>query len=69
MVNPANPATAPTGLVLGGGGARAAYQVGVLQALVGIRRLGGPARRSPFDGLCGTSTGAINACALACHNQ
>ncbi|MBA4175231.1 MAG: Patatin [Leptothrix sp. (in: Bacteria)] len=59
-----------TALVLSGGGARAAYQVGVLRALVRIRRdaLGPVARmRSPFGVICGTSAGAINAAALACN--
>ena len=57
-----------TGLVLSGGGARAAYQVGVLQ-----RHRAHPARarrrraRNPFGVICGTSAGAINAAALACH--
>ncbi len=59
-----------TALVLSGGGARAAYQVGVLRALVRIRReaLGPVARlRNPFGVICGTSAGAVNAAALACH--
>ena len=59
-----------TALVLSGGGARAAYQVGVLRALVRIRHeaLGPMARqRNPFGVICGTSAGAINASALACH--
>ena len=50
------------GLVLTGGGARAAYQVGVLKAVRDI--LGGPVK-NPFPILCGTSAGAINAAALA----
>jgi NTE family protein len=50
------------GLVLTGGGARAAYQVGVVKAVRDI--LGNPAR-NPFPILCGTSAGAINAAALA----
>jgi NTE family protein len=54
-----------TALVLTGGGARAAYQVGVLSAIDRIRRecRAGPA--SPFGIFAGTSAGAINACALA----
>lgn len=57
-----------TGLVLGGGGARAAYQVGVLRALSQMRRdAGADDGRNPFDVICGTSAGAINAAALACH--
>jgi NTE family protein len=65
-----NGAAAPTaiGLVLTGGGARAAYQVGVLKAVDDILRdRGGTARCSPFQVLAGTSAGAINACALACR--
>lgn len=53
-----------TALILTGGGARAAYQVGVLLA---IRDLLPDARRIPFSILCGTSGGAINALALACN--
>ncbi|HEY0063917.1 MAG TPA: patatin-like phospholipase family protein [Telluria sp.] len=57
-----------TGLILSGGGARAAYQVGVLQAISQILWEDGwrPAR-NPFDIICGTSAGAINAVALACR--
>lgn len=58
------------GLVLSGGGARAAYQVGVLRALAQLRRRHASAsqqRRNPFGVICGTSAGAINAAALACH--
>ena len=56
-----------TGLLLTGGGARAAYQVGVLQALAGLRRARDPhSRASPFGIISGTSAGAINAAALAC---
>ncbi|HLL18347.1 MAG TPA: patatin-like phospholipase family protein, partial [Rubrivivax sp.] len=57
-----------TALVLSGGGARAAYQVGVLRALSRMRyeALGPIARlRNPFGVICGTSAGAINASALA----
>ena len=50
-----------TGLVLTGGGARAAYQVGVLRALSEIAPPGG----LPFDVLAGISAGAINSIALA----
>jgi NTE family protein len=45
-----------------GGGARAAYQVGVLRAL---SELLPPDVRSPFPIICGTSAGAINAAVLA----
>ena len=55
-----------TGLVLSGGGARAAYQVGVLKAIAQIRRDAGAVRGNPFPVIAGTSAGAINAAALAC---
>jgi NTE family protein len=50
------------GLVLAGGGARAAYQVGVLQA---IREMLPEPAVNPFPIICGTSAGAVNAGALA----
>lgn len=57
-----------TGLLLSGGGARAAYQVGVLQAIATLRRGQGLQHGpNPFPVLAGTSAGAINAAALACH--
>src|SRR5262245_16346843 len=66
--------TSPAGLILMGGGARAAYQVGVLKAIAAILR---DARRgldpsiaqghNPFQIIAGTSAGAINAAALACR--
>lgn len=59
-----------TGLVLSGGGARAAYQVGVLRAIARLRRQHASdtaLRRNPFGIVCGTSAGAINAAALACN--
>jgi NTE family protein len=56
------------GLILTGGGARAAYQVGVLNALRQIlSEAGFPADENPFPIICGTSAGAINATALACR--
>lgn len=66
------PATAPArapvaGLVLTGGGARAAYQVGVLEAISDLRMACGAGREpNPFPIITGTSAGAINAAALAC---
>ena len=50
------------GLILTGGGARAAYQVGVLRA---IARILPRDTANPFQIICGTSAGAINATALA----
>jgi len=56
-----------TGLILTGGGARAAYQVGVIHAVARIRReVGGPPG-NPFPVIAGTSAGAIIASVLACH--
>ncbi|HVL56498.1 MAG TPA: patatin-like phospholipase family protein [Burkholderiaceae bacterium] len=52
--------------MLTGGGARAAYQAGVLDALREILAdHGWPAGRNPFPVICGTSAGAVNAAALA----
>ena len=48
--------------MLTGGGARAAYQVGVLRALAHILPHG---ISNPFPIVCGTSAGAINAAAVA----
>ncbi|MDO8208390.1 MAG: patatin-like phospholipase family protein [Gallionella sp.] len=50
------------GLIMTGGGARAAYQVGVLKAIAEIL----PRRtRNPFFVICGTSAGSLNAVTLA----
>ena len=49
-------------LILSGGGARAAYQVGVLKAVAEILPEGA---KNPFPIICGTSAGAINAATLA----
>ena len=51
------------GLILQGGGARGAYQVGVIKALAEINEQ----TISPFPIICGTSAGAINACALVAN--
>jgi NTE family protein len=56
-----------TGLILTGGGARAAYQVGVLAAIAQLRRDAGATHSNPFPVISGTSAGAINATTLACH--
>jgi NTE family protein len=55
---------AKVGLVLPGGGARAAYQVGVLKAIAELLPPGAP---SPFPVIAGTSAGAINAGLMACY--
>jgi len=59
---PPEPTKPKTGLVLAGGGARAAYQVGVLKA---TRELLATPEKNPFAIVCGTSAGAINAATLA----
>jgi NTE family protein len=55
--------TGPTvGLIMSGGGARAAYQVGVLPAIADML----PERAcNPFGIICGTSAGSVNAASLA----
>jgi NTE family protein len=50
------------GLVLTGGGARAAYQVGVLKGIASILPR---SVYNPFPIICGTSAGAINALSIA----
>lgn len=52
------------GLILSGGGARAAYQVGVLRAIANILP---KEARNPFHIIAGTSAGALNAASLATH--
>ena len=51
-----------TGLILSGGGARAAYQVGVLAGIADLLPQGAA---NPFPVIVGTSAGAINAVTLA----
>jgi len=63
MTNPARQHT-KIGLVLSGGGARGAYQVGVLRAIARFLPRHAPI---PFKVICGTSAGAINAASLASH--
>jgi NTE family protein len=60
--------SSPLALVLSGGGARGAYEVGVLRYVFGklAPTLGENARPSIF---CGTSVGAINASAMAAHHD
>jgi NTE family protein len=54
------------GLILSGGGARAAYQVGVLKA---IHKILPKEARNPYDIIAGTSAGAINGVALASYAE
>jgi len=56
------PETGQLGLVLTGGGARSAYQVGVLKGIAELLRRGSAC---PFPVIIGTSAGAVSAIALA----
>ncbi len=58
-----NTSSRNTALVLPGGGARGAYQVGVLKAIAELLA----DDHNPFPIICGTSAGAINAIVLASH--
>lgn len=66
-----SPSRASNALVLMGGGARTAYQVGVLRALASMLKIQpGAPRTFPFQVLIGTSAGALNAAYLAgCATQ
>jgi NTE family protein len=59
---PSSPRQPLLGLIMSGGGARAAYQVGVLRAIAEMLPADSP---NPFAVISGTSAGAINAAALA----
>lgn len=61
----ANSKHSKLGIVLTGGGARAAYQVGVIKAVADILP---PGAENPFKIITGTSAGAINAASLACYS-
>jgi NTE family protein len=61
---PAPPSRRRTGLVLTGGGARSAYQVGVMRAVADLLPRNSP---TPFHVLTGTSAGAIVAAHLAAY--
>lgn len=56
-----DPAPRKVALVLQGGGARGAYHVGVVKAIAEITH----SQRSPFQIVCGSSVGAINAASVA----
>ena len=58
--------TDKVGLILSGGGARAAYQIGVLRAIANILPRD---TRNPFHVIAGTSAGALNGVAIATHAQ
>lgn len=60
----ATPKKPVVGLILSGGGARAAYQVGVLKAVADLLPRGAA---NPFPIICGASAGAITAATLAIH--
>lgn len=63
---PGSLSASKTALILTGGGARAAYQAGVLAAIAEL--LPDPTR-NPFPILCGTSAGAFNAATVACQAE
>ncbi|KIQ04299.1 MULTISPECIES: patatin-like phospholipase family protein [Pseudomonas] len=63
MTQDARSEPSTTGLILSGGGARAAYQVGVLSAIADLLP---DSSGNPFPVIVGTSAGAINAVSLAC---
>ncbi len=63
-VSVVNTTSKKTALILSGGGARAAYQVGVLKA---VSEMLPKSAHNPFAIICGTSAGALNATALAAH--
>ena len=60
-VTSVDPFGSTVGLVLPGGGARAAYQVGVLRAIADLM----PGKPNPFPIIVGTSAGAVAATVLA----
>jgi NTE family protein len=62
---PNNSSRPSTGIVLSGGGARGAYEAGVVQGIMEVLRPTSP----PFDVLTGTSVGALNATYLAAHSH
>jgi len=62
MVESTSGAKPKIGLILTGGGARAAYQIGFLRAVSHMLPRGAP---NPFQIICGTSAGAVNAAVLA----
>jgi NTE family protein len=63
---PTSPGKRRVAMILSGGGARGAYEVGVLWYIFDdlTRILGAPPK---IDIICGTSVGAINGCYLAAH--
>ncbi|MCG8556217.1 MAG: patatin-like phospholipase family protein [Proteobacteria bacterium] len=63
---PPAPTRARTALVLSGGGARGAYEAGLVAGIVEALKDRKQAR-CPFDIFCGTSVGALNAAYLAAH--
>ena len=62
MVESTSGAKPKVGLILTGGGARAAYQIGFLRAVSHMLPRGAP---NPFQIICGTSAGAVNAAVMA----
>jgi NTE family protein len=63
---PYEPLPRQAAVIMTGGGARAAYQVGVLRALTELAPVSSVC---PFPIICGTSAGAVNAAVLAVEAQ
>lgn len=66
-ITPQNPAGGLKGLVMTGGGARGAYQAGVLKRIGESKTF--RHSPSPFKILAGASAGAINVAAIATHSR
>jgi NTE family protein len=58
-----------TGVVFSGGGARGAYEVGVVSGILDVLSRAGRLERAPFDVCCGTSVGAIHAAWIAAQSH
>ncbi|MBZ5507115.1 MAG: patatin-like phospholipase family protein [Acidobacteriia bacterium] len=64
MISRSSTGSISSGLVLSGGGARAAYEVGVLKALLNGKSPATDHTPLDFDVVAGTSAGSLNACLL-----
>jgi NTE family protein len=64
-----SPPRAIAGVVFSGGGARGAYEAGVLSGILDVLNRAGRLEHSPFQVCCGTSVGAIHAAWLAAQSH
>lgn len=64
-----SPPRAVTGVVFSGGGARGAYEAGVLSGILDVLNRAGRLEHAPFHVCCGTSVGAIHAAWLAAQSH